>query len=82
MVPINAYHQGRFSRLLSLMGRFAEEVGGFQEGAHGGRELRGSGQDDAEEVFRCTAIGGLAFASTIKGLCPAEDILFREIAGS
>ena len=64
-----------------LLCRFAEEIGGFQEGAHGGGELRGRGQDDTEEIFCRTAIGGLAFASTIKGLCPAENILFGRIAG-
>ena len=82
MLPIKVYRQRGFSRLLSLMRRFAEKVGGFQECAHGGGELRGSGQDNAEEFFRCTAIGGLALASPIKGLCSAENILFREIAGS
>jgi hypothetical protein len=30
------------------MDRFAEEVDGFQECAHGGGELSGGGQDDAE----------------------------------
>ena len=33
---------------LCLMGWFAEEVGSFQECAHGGGQLSGGGQDDAE----------------------------------
>jgi hypothetical protein len=52
---------------------FAEEVGGFQECAHRGWELRRGGQDDAEEFFRRTSIGRLAFPSAIKGLRLAEN---------
>ena len=33
---------------LCLMGWFAEKINGFQERAHGGGELGGGGQDDAE----------------------------------
>jgi hypothetical protein len=61
------------------MGQFTEEVGGFQERAHGGGELRGSGQDNAEEFFRCTAIGRLTFPLAIKGLRPAEHVFLGEI---
>jgi hypothetical protein len=60
----------------------SEEVGGFEDCAREGGELGRSGQDDAESFFRRTAIGRLAFASTIKGLRPAENILFSQIAGS
>lgn len=69
-----------FTSSLRLMGRLAEEVGGFQECAHGDGELRGGGQDDAEEFFRRTTIGRLAFPPAIKGLRPAEKIFFGEMA--
>ena len=60
---------------------FAEKVGGFQECAHGGGELRSSGQDDAESFFRCTAIGRLSLPLAIKGLRSAENTLFSQIDG-
>ena len=63
------------------MDRFAEEVDGFQECAHGGWELRCGSQDDAESFYRRAAIGRLAFPPSIKGLGPAENILFGEITG-
>lgn len=59
-----------------------EEVGNFQEYAHRGGELRCSGQDDTESFFGGTAVGRLAFSSTIKGLRHAEDRFFGERAGS
>lgn len=42
---------------LCLIGWFTESVGGFQECAHGGEELRRSGEDEADEFFRRATIG-------------------------
>ena len=43
-----AHHPLSLSFPLCLMGWFAEKIHGFQERAHGGGELGGGGQDDAE----------------------------------
>ncbi len=79
-IGVSGFLNEMISSSSCLMGRFPEEVGSFEECAHGGRGLSCRDKDDYGEFFRRAAVDRLTVQSSmIKGLCLTETIFSGEI---